>query len=190
MPPANTGNGRLKVVKSMRVKEVGYSLAAGTMVSLAVGMAGCSGKEEKAAYEQFQKHKSVIDQMQETEKLVFKAGEGNETVLLVRYLPRESKEGERFLVMGTPADRIDTALLVSSQADGKSPLKIVRISRRELPKDLRGIVPEWFVDYRLLYPKSGRQKFPVIFSVDGETKTLFFYKGPKYLIDGKASVFK
>jgi len=161
-----------------------------TVMLLVVAAVGCSGKEEQAVYRQFQKHKNEIVQMQETERLIFKEGEGNETILIVRYLPRESKTEERFLVMGTPATVVDMKTLALSRAGGKKPLKIARISSQDLPEDLRGIVPGWFVDYRLFYPKNSRNKFPVDFTVKGETKTLFFYKGPKYLIDRKSSVFK
>ena len=161
-------------------------LGAGLLLLLAGAIfSGCSSKEDRALYAKIRENSGRLTALQQSEKLIINQGKENETILMVTYLPDESSDMERFVISGTPAGRVNTATLARSEVEGRHPLKIQRVEKRELPVSLRKSTPSWFAIYRVTYPHSEKKKIAFRLSIDGVEKGLYFYKGPKYLIDKK-----
>ncbi len=150
-------------------------------------LSGCSSREEKVAYDRLQRKAETLQQLQKLEKVIFRPGTEDETIILIQYLPQKtSTEGEEhFIIAGTPADRITPSTIRGSSLDGR-PLRSVRsVAHRALPPRVRQRIPRWFASYDVYYPLITKKKFPLSLTVGGERKILYFYKGPKYLIEKK-----
>lgn len=119
--------------------------------------------------------------LQQSEKILFRHGEGNTTVAIVSYLPKESKEGERFILSVYPEECV---ALRRMKLDGQAPRAIEKISHTKLPEALRRHTPGWFDSYRILFPHTSDKKLTLSMedAVTGEVQTLLFAKGPRYLV--------
>lgn len=153
--------------------------------TIALGMVlclgGCAAKSDRQIYERLQGHRTEFSMLQQSEKVLFKHGEGDTTVVLVTYLPRESKEGELFILSAYPGDGV---VLNRMRLADMAPGKIEKISREELPDALRRRTPGWFSSYRILFPHVSGKKLTLTLqdATTGELRQLLFVKGPKYLV--------
>ena len=160
-------------------------LAACIWIVLGVGlMQGCSSKD-KELYSKIHERSERFSSLQQSEKVIFHQGEDNETIVLITYLSGTDTENESFIIAGTPADKINTDALKKSQVSGKNPLKIEKIKRTDTPEYMRHNIPKWFTVYRVDYPKTAAKKLSLTLAIDGESRTTYFYKEPKYLINKK-----
>jgi hypothetical protein len=148
---------------------------------------GCASKRDRELFGEIRQKSPELRTLQQTEKAVFGEGEGNETIVLATYLPRESgKEGEAFILAVHPAGKLASSPF---RLGGFSPRSLRRISRNELPETLRRVLPPWFTLYRARFAPASTDRFTLtILNEQGEKRSLLFSKGPKYL--GLKRVFK
>ena len=162
-------------------KESILSMVIGALLFVLL-MQGCSQKDE-ALFQKVEKNAPLLNTLQHTQKAIFHQGDENETVLLVTHLPDKERKSELFIVAGTPDTKVTPEFLKTITIGGKKILSVKKISRNSLPAPIRKHTPSWFVTYRLEAPPLAAKKFPMSITLDGESRTLYFYKGPKYLID-------
>ena len=145
-------------------------------------LSACSAKNDRELYRTIHDKAPRFDSLQNTEKAIFHAGTEREVVVLVSYIPKESTEREVFILAGTPKKMIASSILPTLHLDGNSPFAAVSLSVEQLPRELREGIPSWFAVYRVDFPRSTTKKLTLDLTLDGEKKTLFFYKVPKYLV--------
>ncbi|WP_456429548.1 hypothetical protein [Nitratifractor sp.] len=143
---------------------------------------GCSDKNDQELYRTIRNDSNRFKALRNTEKATFRTGTDDEVVVLVSYLPDRGVEHEEFILAGTPKKTIATIVLGNSRLNGQPPLSSRALSTKQLPGGLRGNIPPWFAIYKVSYPKISARRLSLLLQLDGEKKTLFFYKIPKYLV--------
>ncbi len=168
-----------------QLKRWGITTTIGSLAIL-LALSACASKEEVAAYRQFSKESSRLSLLQQSEKLIFRPGDANETIVLVHYLPTDDGEVEHLILAGNPSERFNDAAFRSSRLSGKEPLTVTKVSRGSLEESLQRVIPRWFSIYSVEYPGTTSSKFPLTLTIGKETKSVYFYKKPKYLINKKS----
>ncbi|WP_457603378.1 hypothetical protein [Nitratifractor sp.] len=152
------------------------------LIGAALIFPGCSDKNDQELYRTVRNDSNRFHALQNTEKATFRTGTDDEVLVLVSYLPDRGDEYEEFILAGIPKKTIATIILNNSRLNGRPPLSSRALSTKQLPVGLRGNIPPWFAIYKVRYPKIREKKLSLFLQLEGEKKTLFFYKIPKYLV--------
>jgi len=83
-----------------------WSLGAIGVLGALLWLGGCAGKSDQQIYRQLQAHREDFTMLQQSQKIFFRHGEGNTTVVIASYLPHSSSESEVFILSVYPPGEI------------------------------------------------------------------------------------